>query len=138
MREQRRDGAKAGGGSTDEIELEQKGKFYRAGVDGYYRLSLAPTVENQTSPFAYDPYNQHEVGIGLTMSLDINLGQTIAQRNEAAARLRGKFSIPSGNEQGSTENRAELPGGHRGQKLQVTNNRLSCRTGVVDGRKRSV
>ena len=77
-----------------EIELEQKtAKFYPSfGIDSYYRFAIAPSVENQTSPFAYDPYNQHEIGVGLTMSMDINLGQTIAQKNEAEARVRGANS----------------------------------------------
>jgi outer membrane protein TolC len=68
---------------------EARTKMYPSlGVDSYYRYSVAPSVEDQLSPFAYDPYNMHEVGVGLTLSWDLNFGESIGRWNQSKALKR--------------------------------------------------
>lgn len=77
-----------------EVEEVRSSMLPSFGVDSFYKYSEAPTAENQLSPFAYDPYNSHEVGVGLTLSWNMSFGEAFAQlEQEKSAEQSLKLRI---------------------------------------------
>lgn len=52
---------------------------------GQAKYSYSNVADNQSSPFAYDPFNTWTVGGGVALRWDINIGQRLAELKEAKA-----------------------------------------------------
>jgi outer membrane protein TolC len=70
------------------IALEASQFFPSFFLGGYYKYARAHAVEQQASPFAYDPYNSWFAGLGLGMEWNFDAGTRIASLDEQKAVRR--------------------------------------------------
>ena len=73
---------------TARVSLEKRRFLPDLFVGAFYTWAKAWTVEQQGSPFAYDPYNSWFAGAGLGLKLDLDLAGRLGGLDEERANLR--------------------------------------------------
>jgi outer membrane protein TolC len=73
---------------TARVSLEKRRFLPDFFVGAFYTWAKAWTVEQQGSPFAYDPYNSWFAGAGLGLKMDIDLAARLGGLDEERANLR--------------------------------------------------
>ncbi|MBM4353419.1 MAG: TolC family protein [Deltaproteobacteria bacterium] len=73
---------------TARVSLEKRRFLPDLFVGAFYTWAKAWTVEQQGSPFAYDPYNSWYAGAGLGLKLDLDLAGRLGGLDEERANLR--------------------------------------------------
>ena len=72
------------------VDVAKTQMYPSFGLDSFYRYSVAPSAQDQASPFAYDPYNQQEVGVGLSLSWNLAFGESLARLDQKQALERAE------------------------------------------------
>lgn len=70
-----------------EVFIRQRSYFPDVGLAGFYDIRITTSATRQRSPFAYDPYNDRTVGLGLVMRGTFDIPVKDAQLEQARAEL---------------------------------------------------
>jgi multidrug efflux system outer membrane protein len=70
-----------------EVFIRQRSYFPDLGLAGFYDFRFTTSATRQRSPFAYDPYNDRTVGLGLVMRGTFDVPLKDAQLEQARAEL---------------------------------------------------
>ncbi|QSQ26227.1 TolC family protein [Pyxidicoccus parkwayensis] len=70
-----------------EVFIRERSYYPDIGLAGFYDIRITTSATRQLSPFAYDPYNDRTVGLGLVMRGTFDIPVKDAQLEQARAEL---------------------------------------------------
>ncbi|WP_164020138.1 TolC family protein [Pyxidicoccus trucidator] len=70
-----------------EVFIRERSYYPDLGLAGFYDVRYTSSATRQTNPFAYDPYNERTVGLGLVMRATFDIPIKNAQLEQARAEL---------------------------------------------------